>query len=62
MIAQIRNLASEGFSAEKCANMLVADRNAVNRVYEAIQEYPESSDAKVLELLEEFVLPHINAE
>ncbi len=52
LIAQIRNLASEGFTAEKCANMLVADVSTVNKAYEVIKEYPESSDAKILELIE----------
>ncbi len=53
LITQIRNLASVGFSAEKCANMLVADIGTVNKAYEAIKEYPESSDARILELLEQ---------
>ncbi len=52
LITQIRNLASAGFSAEKCANMLAADISTVNKAYEAIKKYPENSDAKILELLE----------
>lgn len=58
LIAQVRNFVSEGFSVNKCANMLVTDIGIVSRIYEAIQEHPESNDARILELIEEAILLH----
>lgn len=42
--------------------MLVTDIGIVSKIYEAIQENPESSDAGILELLGDIVLPRINVE
>ncbi len=51
----LRNLASEGFSVEKCANMLAADIGTVSKAYKAIKAYSESNDAEILELLEYYL-------
>lgn len=51
----LRNLASEGFSVEKCANMLAADIGTVSKACKAIRAYSESNDAEILEPLEYYL-------
>lgn len=51
LIRQIRNFARKGLPESECADMLAVDVHIVGRVYGILEEYPDSGDTEVLDVL-----------
>ena len=51
-IKQIKNMAHENFSEEKCARLLLIDSNIVRMVYQRIKDNPTISEDELCQLLE----------